>query len=84
MTKEQAIEKAAQLWCDPRVSNRVMDPEFCEVIAEALTATSVKVPELLSSDGFLFHGYTWDELLDAIYFAKRHGWAIKRMQEDKV
>ena len=81
MTKEQAIQKAAQLWCDPRVSNRVMDPEFCEVIAEALTASSVKVP----SD---------EEILNAMEDAESHygkvllgftigaRWAIKRMQEN--
>lgn len=27
---------AAQAWCDPRTSNRVMDPELAEVFAEKL------------------------------------------------
>jgi hypothetical protein len=31
---EKAREMAAQLWCDDRVSDREMDTEFAEVIAE--------------------------------------------------
>jgi len=29
---------AAQCWCDERVSDRIMDPELAEVIAEKLKA----------------------------------------------
>lgn len=35
---EEAREIAAQIWCDDRVSNRVMDVEFAEVIAERIAA----------------------------------------------
>lgn len=33
---DEAREVAAQLWCDKRVENRVMDTEFAEVIAEKI------------------------------------------------
>jgi len=33
---KKALEVAAQLWCDPRVEDRVMDPEFAIVIAEKI------------------------------------------------
>jgi hypothetical protein len=34
MPTTHARELAAQLYCDPRVSDRVLDPDLCEVIAE--------------------------------------------------
>lgn len=39
MTDPKALEIAAQCWCDPRVSDRVMDPELATVFAEKLEAT---------------------------------------------
>lgn len=38
-----ATEKAAQCWCDPTVSDRVMDPALCLVIAQALRAERERV-----------------------------------------
>jgi len=36
MTKLNNLERSAQLWCDERVSDRIMDVEFAQVITEAL------------------------------------------------
>jgi hypothetical protein len=39
MTKDNlkaALEIAAQIWCDPRCSDSVMDPNLCRVFAERL------------------------------------------------
>ncbi len=35
---EEAREMAAQCWCDERVSDRVMDVEFAEVVAERIAS----------------------------------------------
>jgi len=34
MASKRALELAAQIWCDPRVSDRDFDPGLAEVIAE--------------------------------------------------
>jgi hypothetical protein len=36
MASKLARERAAQCWCDSRVSDRIMDSELCEVFAELL------------------------------------------------
>ena len=36
MTSKEAIEIAAQCWCDPRVGDREMDTELAIVFAEKL------------------------------------------------
>ena len=36
MKIEEARERAAQLWCLPQFSNREMDVEFAEAIAQAI------------------------------------------------
>lgn len=33
---EFALQKAAQCWCDPRVSNRIMDEDMATVFAELI------------------------------------------------
>ncbi len=33
-----AIEIAAQVWCDPRCANKIMDPELCKIFAEKIDA----------------------------------------------
>lgn len=43
MTDPKALEIAAQCWCDPRVSDRVMDPELATVFAEKLEAVEAKL-----------------------------------------
>jgi len=39
---------AAQCWCDPRTSDRVMDPDLAEVFAEMLQKLSELDPEMLA------------------------------------
>ena len=36
MTKKEAIEMAAQAWCDPETSDRVMDSELANAVAKRL------------------------------------------------
>lgn len=36
MASEVALQKAAQAWCTPATSNRVMDPELAEAFADIL------------------------------------------------
>lgn len=38
MCSEKAIQVAAQCWCDPRTSDRVMDSELATVFAEKIDA----------------------------------------------
>lgn len=38
---------AAQCWCDPRTSDRVMDPDLAEVFAEKLQKLSELDPEIM-------------------------------------
>ncbi len=33
-----SMERAAQCWCDPRTSDRVMDPELAKVVSAAIDA----------------------------------------------
>lgn len=43
------LERAAQCWCDPRVSNRDMAAELAKVFAEKLAATRAEaVKEVLN------------------------------------
>ncbi len=44
MASEEALQHAAQCWCDPRVKDRTMDPELAEVFAE-------KIDQLFESTG---------------------------------
>ena len=38
MTKSEALERAAQAWCQPTTSNRPMDPGLAEAFADILVA----------------------------------------------
>jgi|SRR5580704_6089067 hypothetical protein len=46
MKREQALEFAAQLWCDERNSYKVMDSEMAESIAELLQEVAGPVGQL--------------------------------------
>jgi hypothetical protein len=43
---KKAREEAARLWCLPNHSNKQMDAEFCESIAQALQVWMEKVAKL--------------------------------------
>lgn len=42
-----ALELAAQVWCDPRVQDRVMDPEMAKVIANTIRKAVVTANDAL-------------------------------------
>ena len=47
MEMDVARGLAAQCWCDPRTSDRVMDPDLAEVFAEILQKLSELDPEIM-------------------------------------
>ena len=47
MEIEVARGLAAQCWCDPRISDRVMDEQLAEVFAEMLQKMSELDPDLM-------------------------------------
>jgi hypothetical protein len=46
-----ALQKAAQAWCTPRTSNKVMDPELATAFADILDALALNVVECLLDEG---------------------------------
>ena len=43
---KKSLEAAAQCWCDPRVSDRVMDAELATVFAEKLAKKDAEIKRL--------------------------------------
>jgi hypothetical protein len=46
-----SLQKAAQAWCTPRTSNRIMDPELATAFADILDALAMNVVEDLLDEG---------------------------------
>ncbi len=64
MATEQALHIAARCWCDPRTSDRTMDPALAEVFAEALDATVEKLQhDMEIAWGLIANAYggDWDK-----------------------
>ena len=48
MEIDVAMGLAAQCWCDPRIEDRVMDPELAQVFAESLQKLSELDPGMMA------------------------------------
>ncbi len=55
MTREEALQRAAQAWCQPTTSNKVMDPALAEAFADILMEIPDATPDRMDDafrDGY--------------------------------
>lgn len=61
MPSKEAMQIAAQCWCDPRTETRVMDPDLAQVFAEKLDAEREKLVDIIElAWGLIANAYGGD------------------------